>query len=404
MKRRRDLLFGAGGVALLGQSGISTNGVGRPAPTGSSRKIRLAVIGGGFGADFSFHEHPNCTVAAVSDLRADRRKRLMEHYRCDNMYDSLEELLRTERRLDAVALFTPAPEHYRHVEMCMNRGLHIYCAVPACFTLEEAEKLRALKEKTGLRYMMGETSYYRSGCIYARQLFESGGFGELFYSELAYYHDRGDLRDLLVNKKTRFYDPDGSRSWRWGLPPLQYPTHSLAFLVAVTGERITSVSALGWGNRHPYVRENRYHNPFFNESALMETNRGHMTRCNVFWLVGEGGERAQWYGEKGSLYMANGGLHGDIWLARPGEPPVAKALKYPDYLKDPMLPEPMRHQSGHGGSQIFLSAEFINSLIEEREPSIDVYRALAITVPGIVGHQSAMKNGERLKVPIFDRA
>ena len=49
----------------------------------------------------------------------------------------------------------------------------------------------------------------------------------------------------------------------------------------------------------------------------METNRGHMTRCNVFWLVGEGGERAQWYGEKGSLYMANGKLHGDMWQARP---------------------------------------------------------------------------------------
>ena len=249
--------------------------------------------------------------------------------------------------------------------------------------------------------MMGETSYYRPGCIYARNLFESGGFGELFYSELAYYHDRGDLQELLINKKTRFYEPDGSRSWRWGLPPLQYPTHAVAFLVAVTGERISSVSALGWGNQHPYVRDNVYHNPFFNESALMETNRGHMTRCNVFWLIGEGGERAQWYGEKGSLYMANGKLHGDMWQARPGENPTAKPLQYPDYMKDPMLPEAMRHKSGHGGSQIFLSAEFINALLEDREPAIDVYKALAITVPGIMGHQSALRKGERLKVPAF---
>ena len=403
MKNRRDFLFGAGGAALFGQTAMAAKGVGRPAPV-SSRKIRLAVIGGGFGADFSFHEHPNCIVAAVSDLRADRRKRLMEHYRCDNMYNSLEELLAKENRLDAVALFTPPPEHYKHVEMCMRRGLHVYCAVPACFSLEEAEKLRALKEKTGLRYMMGETSYYRPGCIYARHLFESGGFGELFYSELAYYHDRGDLQELLTNKKTRFYEPDGSRSWRWGLPPLQYPTHAVAFVVSVTGERISSVSALGWGNQHPYVRDNRYNNPFFNESALMETDRGHMTRCNVFWLIGEGGERAQWYGDKGSLYMANGNLHGDMWQARPGETPVARPLALPDYLQDPMLPEAMRHKSGHGGSQIFLSAEFINALLEDREPAVDVYKALAMTVPGIVGHQSAMRKGERLKVPSFDRA
>jgi hypothetical protein len=33
-----------------------------------------------------------------------------------------------------------------------------------------------------------------------------------------------------------------------------------------------------------------------------------------------------------------------------------------------------------------------------------VYKALAMTVPGIVAHQSALKNGERLKVPNFDRA
>ena len=69
-----------------------------------------------------------------------------------------------------------------------------------------------------------------------------------------------------------------------------------------------------------------------------------------------------------------------------------------------MLPEAMRHASGHGGSQMFLCAEFINALLEDREPAIDVYKALAITVPGIIGHQSALRKGERLKVPSFDRA
>ncbi len=28
----------------------------------SSRKVRVGIIGGGFGAGFSFHEHPNCIV------------------------------------------------------------------------------------------------------------------------------------------------------------------------------------------------------------------------------------------------------------------------------------------------------------------------------------------------------
>ncbi len=395
MRTRRDFLCASAGLALA-----ADRPVGRPAPLGATRKIRLGVVGGGFGAQFSFHEHPNCVVTAVTDLRADRRRLLREHYRCDNVYDSLEDMLRREKNLDSMAIFSGGNLHVRHVELSMRRGLHVYSAVPACQSLEEAERLRAVKEKTGLRYMMGETSYYRPGCICARHLFESGGFGELFYSELMYYHDRGDLQKLVEDKKSRFYEPDGSKSWRWGLPPLHYPTHSLGFLVGVTGERIRSVSALGWGSQHPYLTENRYQNPFWNECALMETDRGHMTRCNVFWLVGEDGERAQWYGEKGTLYMANAGLHPDIRRVR-----MAKGapINYPNYLEDPMVPPSMRHSSGHGGSHVFLSAEFINALVEDREPAVDVYAALAMTVPGLVGHQSALKGGERLKVPSFDR-
>jgi len=68
-----------------------------------------------------------------------------------------------------------------------------------------------------------------------------------------------------------------------------------------------------------------------------------------------------------------------------------------------MLPPNMRHESGHGGSAVFISAEFINALVEDREPVVNVYEALAMTVPGIVAHQSALKDGESMKVPNFDR-
>lgn len=396
--KRRELLY-ASGAAALSRSRLAAFQVGRAAPV-TDRKIRLGVVGGGFGSQFSFHEHPNCLVTAVTDLRADRRAKLQQVYRCDTAYDSLEDMLRKEKRLDAVAIFSGAPDHVKHVEACMTHGLHVYCAVPACQSLEEASRLKAIVEKTGLTYMMGETSYFRPGCIYARHLNDTGAIGEIWYSEINYYHDRGDLKELVENKNSRFYEPDGSQSWRWGLPPLHYPTHCLGFVVGVTNERIRSVSALGWGSKHPYL-ENRYKNPFWNESALMETDRGHMVRCNVFWLVGEDGERANWYGANGTFHMANMGRHGDLWSPRLEQ---AKPVRYPDYLQDPMIPQAMRHASGHGGSHVFLSAEFINALLEKRRPVVDVYSALAMTAPGLVGHQSALKNGERLKVPSFDKA
>ena len=407
MPNRREFLIATGQLALAAGASSSGLAAGKPAPTDAAKKVRLGVVGGGFGSRFYFHEHPNCRVTAVSDLRADRRKRLRDTYHCDNVYDSLESMLKKENNLDAVAIFTAALDHYKHTEMCMNKDLHVISAVPACFSLKEAAKLKELKEKKGLRYMMAETSYYRTGCIYARNLYKEGGFGELFYTECEYYHDRGSLEKLVSDKSTRFYNADGSRTWRWGFPPLHYPTHSLGFVVGVTRERITRVSCLGWGSSHPWLDENRYNNPFYNETGLMQTDRGHMVRCNVFYLIPGHGERAQWFGEKGALRMAVHGLHQDTWRERSqklDKGVEAEPLAMPDYWNSDMLPEPMRHKSGHGGSHVFLSAEFINALVEDREPAIDVYESLAMTAPGIVAHQSALKNGEQMKVPQFDRS
>jgi hypothetical protein len=75
----------------------------------------------------------------------------------------------------------------------------------------------------------------------------------------------------------------------------------------------------------------------------------------------------------------------------------------PNYRESDMLPEVMRHDSGHGGSAVFISAEFVNALVEEREPEINIYESLAMTVPGVVAHQSALRDGEQLKVPGFDQ-
>ena len=391
-------------AALAAAAGVPA---GLAANTEGGGQVRIGVVGGGFGTQFYWHEHPNCTVAAVTDLRADRRERLRRTYRCDTVYDSLEEMLRGPDELDAIAVFSGAPDHFAHVSLCMGHGLHVISAVPAVMTLEQADRLRDLKERTGLRYMMAETSYYRQPCIYARNLHAAEGLGELYYSELEYYHDRGSLDALLSDKSTRFYEPDGSRSWRWGLPPMLYPTHCLGLLTGVTRERIRRVSCLGWGGEHPWLDNNRYNNPFWNQCALMQTDTGHMARSNVFWLVGGHGERARWFGDRGTLHMAIGGLHEDAWVPRSTGLDRRDALQevdVPDYWNSDMLPAPMRHDSGHDGSHAFLAAEFVNALRDDREPAIDVYESLAMTVPGIVAHDSALRDGEQLSVPSFDRS
>jgi predicted dehydrogenase len=400
--RHLFLEHSAASAAALAACGATLGVAGRAYTAENPKRIRMAVVGGGFGASFHWHEHPNCVVTAVTDLYPGRRQALKQRYQCDKVYDSLEIMLKEAKDIDAVAVFSGAPDHARHVKMCMERGWHVVSAVPVCTSLDDAAMLKEVKEKTGRRYMMAESSYYRQECIFARNMYRAGGFGELFCFEAEYYHD---VRDNTT-PGTLGFNPDGSRSWRWGYPPMFYPTHSLGFVTGVTKERIVKVSCLGWGGtdpkirQHPYRRENAYKNPFFCQTSMMLTDQGHMCRTNEFRYCVSYGERAQWFGDQATLYMAVGGLHGNVERNRSKG---AKPVNVPEYWKTDMIPEPMRHGSGHGGSAVFITAEFVNALLEDREPEIDLYESLAMTAPGLVAHQSSLKGGEQLAVPQFEK-
>jgi hypothetical protein len=119
----------------------------------------------------------------------------------------------------------------------------------------------------------------------------------------------------------------------------------------------------------------------------------------VFWQVASHGERGQWLGEKLSCYMD--GYSGQP-LARAGLRGGSKQWEVPRYWQTDRLPEAMRHDSGHGGSSTFLCAEFIDAIVEEREPAVDLYESIAMNAPGVVAHESALKGGELLDVPRFD--
>jgi len=396
--RRTFVAAGGRAAAVLGAMGVSAYAGAARCET-SAPPIRLGVVGGNFGAQFFFHEHPGCRVVAVTDLLADRRAGLQRAYRCETSYASYEQMLeRATDELDAVALFTPAPDHVNHVAMAAARGLDVLCACPAATTLDDCHRLKEIVESSGIAYMQAETSWYRPQTLLARDLYRKGAFGELYYTEAEYHHDRGDLAALEQDKASRFWNPDGTPSWRRGYPPLGYCTHATAFLVGVSGERITKVSALGWGSPHSFLERNAYENPFWNASSLMQTNHGHVLRCNVFWLVAPEGERGQWFGDRGALFAASD-WHGDVWHGRMAG---AQKAAVPEYWRSESLPEPLRHPSHHGNSATFITAEFIDALLQKRTPEIDVYHSLAMIAPGLVGHASALKEGEQMSVPQFD--
>ena len=108
-----------------------------------------------------------------------------------------------------------------------------------------------------------------------------------------------------------------------------------------------------------------------------------MSMCKS--VQGYSGKSGRVYGEKGSFV---GGYNGTL-----KELPDTSRLALP----------PSVDAGGHGGSHGQLSNEFVTAIIADREPMIDIYESLAMTVPGIVAHESALKDGEQLPVPQFER-
>jgi hypothetical protein len=51
-----------------------------------------------------------------------------------------------------------------------------------------------------------------------------------------------------------------------------------------------------------------------------------------------------------------------------------------------LLPS-MRVPADHSGSHTFLTHEFNSAIIEDRWPTVNVYEAIAITVPGMIAHR-----------------
>ena len=345
----------------------------------SERKIRFGIVGYGvcrFGAEFGFQDHPNVEIVAVSDLFPDRRDGLMKACRCAKSYESLEVLVK-DPKIEAVFVATDAPSHARHCMEVLSHGKHVMTAVPATYgSIDEGERLLETVKKTGLKYMMAETSCYRADCHAMRHLYRAGGFGRLVYSEGEYFH----------------YCPTpiaSYKDWRVGGPPLWYPTHSTAYYVGVTGKRFTSVSCGGFKAPFPAFQPgaNKYENPFTDEIALFQTTEGGASRmCMCMSVHGRIEETGRVFGERG--WMDGLQYHG-----------AAKDL--PDMTRPPLPPGVP--EGGHGGSHGYLAHEFVTAILENREPLVSIYEALAMTVPGIVAHQSALKNGETLKVPQYDR-
>jgi len=364
--------------------------------------IKVGLVGlGQFGSAFVslFAEHPLVDELVPCDVRSERVADVLSRHGIWQGCDSLRELLHTD--VDAVALFTQPWRHAEQALACLAAGKHVYSAVPPVYrpdgdgekVLEACDALVRAVQRTGLCYMLGETTIYRPETVYCRERANAGDFGEIVYGECEYWHDIDSPSCSLRQVARNRWGASWSERLGGGVP-MHYPTHSMSSMVSIMGARAVKVSGLGFicHDDDGYTSQTASGNRFADQVAVATMSNGATVRHMEFRRIGHPGrEGMRVIGSKGCFLDDVGGAK---WTTVDGWERLDLSKARPD------LPAPlMVDLGGHGGSHAYLVDEFVRSCADGRTPAISVWDAVRYLAPGIVAHMSSLRDGEWLEVP-----
>lgn len=398
--------------------------------------IRIGIVGyGSFSIDFVkwFTKHPDVLKVVCAELVSERRDIIRKDYPDMEIYSSYEEMLK-KADIDCVAIFTQRHLHGPMVLEALRAGKHVYSAVPIACSVDEIEQIIEAVKKTRLIYMMGETCYYYPCAIYCREQYKKGEFGRFVYGESQYYHD--------ISEMYGDFSRSGGENWRRvaGIPPMFYPTHSISMLFSSIGEHALKVSCMGYRdydhNDEIYGEgKNNWDNPFSNQTAIFQMSGGGVARINEFRRVGINKPSSYitcLYGDKGA-YECSITQHTFQRGAAAGEPYVEyldELLNVEQYVKDKhdgtmdmahdpisvkyilgfakihdrsRLPLAFRNAPpyAHNNSHPFLVDDFVRAVVDYKLPPNNVWDSARYMVPGLIAHESSLKDGELMNVPDF---
>ena len=84
-------------------------------------------------------------------------------------------------RIAAVAVATPAVQHYKFAKAALEAGKHVFVEKPLALTLGEAEELVSVAEHLDRRLMVGHLLQYHPAFLKLKELVREGRLGRLQY-------------------------------------------------------------------------------------------------------------------------------------------------------------------------------------------------------------------------------
>jgi predicted dehydrogenase len=371
----------------------------------SRRKINVALVGLGFGAEFIpiYQRHPQARVHAICQRSQSKLDAIGDAFGIERRYDDYKALL-MDPEVDAVHINTGIPDHAWMTLAALKAGKHVACTVPMATSIEDCKKIVDAVKKSKLRYMMMETVVYAREYLFIKELLEKGKLGKLQFLQASHQQDM-----------------DGWPHYWPGLPPMWYATHCVGPVLGLAGQPAEYVSCFGSGTIRPELVEH-HNSPFAVETAHIKIANSDLTARiirSLFDTARQYRESIDVYGTKKSFEwtLIENQKH-VLHTAKKAESEIPELIEVPDYAK--RLPKAIRdfttkgvydmagttHLSftqgaGHGGSHPHLAHEFVSALIEDREPFPNAVQSANWTATGLCAHQSALKGGAIVKLPAW---
>ncbi|KSA12151.1 Gfo/Idh/MocA family protein [Maribacter dokdonensis] len=371
----------------------------------SDKKIKIAIIGLGFGAEFIpiYKKHPNAELVALCQRNDKKLQQIADVFNIEKRYTSYEELLK-DPDIDAVHINTPIPLHGQQSIQALRAGKHVACTVPMATTVDECRQIVALIQETGLTYMMMETVVYAREFLFMKELYENGNLGKIQFLKASHQQDM-----------------DGWPNYWPGLPPMHYATHCVGPVLGLTQNEAEYVSCFGSGTiRDELIKE--YNSPFAVETTHIKFRNSDLSAQvyrSLFDVARQYRESFEVYGSKKSVeWPLIKGKPLVMHTAKKPEQEIPEEVVCPDFAK--LLPKEIQsftthgvydeddnqHLSftqgaGHGGSHPHLVHAFVNGLLNDTTPYPNAKQSANITCVGILSHESALKGGEIIKLPDF---
>jgi predicted dehydrogenase len=353
-----------------------------------SGKLKAGVLGINRGSDFAriFEANPHTELAAICDFNTERVQAFMAGRDGIAIYDDYDKML--EHGLDIVMIAGYLNEHAPQAVKALEAGCHVLSEVTACKTPAEGVALCRAVEKTGKTYMYAENYCYFTYTQEMQRLYGAGEIGEYLYGDCEYIHK------FTIEENAIF--TDDKDHWRNWIPSTYYCTHALGPVLTITGTRPVKVS----GFVVPNTVSRTMGRKGDDASIIVCTMDNNAITKVVPWANLPHKPFSLWY----SLYGTRGAFENNRF--RPQQTLNVTLDEDPESEFErsyqPKFRRPYDSKlDTHGGGDFFVVEDFVDAVINKKEPPLDVYMAMDMTLPGILGYRSALSGNASLEVPDF---